>query len=63
MLLSAPGVKSLIFGLIIIFFIIHEPMGLDGRWIKLKTWFTQFPFYRAATFRRQKMYLRSERGR
>ncbi|MDE2364344.1 MAG: branched-chain amino acid ABC transporter permease [Hyphomicrobiales bacterium] len=62
-LLSAPGVKSLIFGLIIIFFIIHEPMGLDGRWIKLKTWLTQFPFYRPATFRRQKMYLKSERGR
>lgn len=62
-LLSAPGVKSSIFGLIIIFFIIHEPMGLDGRWIKLKTWFRQFPFYKPSTFRRQKMYLKSERGR
>ncbi len=62
-LLSAPGVKSLIFGLIIIFFIIHEPMGLDGRWIRLKTWFVQFPFYRSATFRRHKMYLKSERAR
>jgi branched-chain amino acid transport system permease protein len=62
-LLSAPGVKSLIFGLIIILFIIYEPAGLDGRWIKLKTWFRQFPFYKPATFRRQKMYLKSERGR
>ncbi len=62
-LLATPGVKSLIFGLIIIFFIIYEPMGLDGRWMKMKTWFRQFPFYRPATFRRQKMYLKSERGR
>ena len=62
-LLATPGVKSLIFGLIIIFFIIYEPMGLDGRWMKIKTWVTQFPFYRPATFRRQKMYLKSERGR
>ena len=61
--LNAPGVKSLIFGLIIIFFIIYEPAGLDGRWIKLKTWFRQFPFYKPATFRLQKMYLKSERGR
>ena len=42
MLLATPGVKSLIFGLIIIFFIIYEPMGLDGRWMKMKTWVTQF---------------------
>lgn len=63
MMLSAPGVKSLIFGLIIIFFIIYEPSGLDGRWIKIKTWFRLFPFYKPATFRRQKMYLKSERGR
>ena len=62
-LLAAPGVKSLIFGLIIIFFIIYEPMGLDGRWMKVKTWFKLFPFYKPATFRRQKMYLKSERGR
>ncbi len=62
-LLATPGVKSLIFGLIIIFFIIYEPMGLDGRWMKMKTWFRLFPFYKPATFRRQKMYLKSERGR
>ena len=61
--LAEPGVKSLIFGLIIIFFIIYEPMGLDGRWMKVKTWFKLFPFYKPATFRRQKMYLKSERGR
>jgi branched-chain amino acid transport system permease protein len=61
--LNTPGAKSLIFGLIIIFFIIYEPSGLDGRWIKMKTWFNQFPFYKPATFRRQKMYLKSERGR
>ena len=61
--LEAPGIKSLIFGVIIIFFIIYEPMGLDGRWQKIKIYFKQFPFYKASTFRRQKMYLKSERNR
>lgn len=61
--LNAPGLKSLIFGLIIILFIIFEPLGLDGRWQRVKTYFKQFPLYRPASARRQKMYLKSERAR
>ena len=62
-MLNAPGLKSLIFGLIIILFIIFEPLGLDGRWQRVKTYFKQFPLYRPASARRQKMYLKSERAR
>lgn len=60
---NAPGLKTLIFGLIIIFFIIFEPYGLAGRWEKVKLYFRMFPLYKASTFKRQKMYLKSERGR
>ncbi len=61
--LNAPGLKSLIFGLIIILFIIFEPMGLDGRWQRLKAYFGQFPLYRPASARASRMYLKSERNR
>ena len=58
---NAPGLKSLIFGLIIILFIIYEPMGLDGRWLRVKNYFRQFPLYRPSSARAQRMFLKSER--
>jgi branched-chain amino acid transport system permease protein len=61
--LNASGLKSLIFGLIIIFFIIFEPLGLDGRWQRAKAYFRQFPLYRPISIGRQKMFLKSERNR
>jgi len=60
---AAPGLKSLIFGLIIILFIIFEPMGLDGRWLRVKAYFRQFPLYRPTSARAQRMFLKSERNR
>ncbi|ACE99963.1 inner-membrane translocator [Rhodopseudomonas palustris TIE-1] len=60
---GAPGLKSLIFGLIIILFIIFEPMGLDGRWARVKSYFRQFPLYRPTSSRAQRMFLKSERNR
>lgn len=60
---GAPGLKSLIFGLIIILFIIFEPMGLDGRWVRIKSYFRQFPLYRPTSARTQRMFLKSERNR
>ena len=48
---------------ILIVFIIFEPLGLYGRWLKLRTWFELFPFYRRGMFRRQKSYMKSERLR
>jgi branched-chain amino acid transport system permease protein len=57
------GVQSIVFGLILVGFIIFEPYGLYGRWLKIRTYFDVFPFYRRGTFRRQRGYLRSERLR
>ena len=57
------GLQSVVFGLILVGFIIFEPHGLYGRWYKIRTYFDVFPFYRRGTFRRQRTYLRSERLR
>ncbi len=58
-----PGLEPGIFGLILVLFILFEPLGLYGRWMKLKVYFSMFPLYKRATFRRQKSYMRSERLR
>jgi branched-chain amino acid transport system permease protein len=58
-----PGLEPGIFGLILVLFILFEPLGLYGRWTKIKLYFSLFPLYKQATFRRQKTYMRSERLR
>src|SRR5712691_6895411 len=58
-----PGLEPGIFGLILVLFILFEPLGLYGRWVKLKVYFSLFPLYKRATFRRQRAYMRSERLR
>jgi branched-chain amino acid transport system permease protein len=60
---GAPGLKGAIYGIIIVVFILFEPAGLYGRWVKLKLYFQLFPLYKKATFRRQKTYVKSERNR
>ncbi len=60
---AVPGLESGIFGAILILFILFEPMGIYGRWIKIRTYFQLFPFYRRDMFRRQKSYLKTERMR
>jgi branched-chain amino acid transport system permease protein len=44
-----------------ILFVLFEPLGLYGRWVKIRTWFSLFPMYKAGMFRRQKTYQKSER--
>lgn len=60
---SAAGLKGAIYGLIIMMFILFEPYGLYGRWLKVKLFFQLFPLYKRATFKRQKTYVKSERNR
>jgi branched-chain amino acid transport system permease protein len=60
---SANGLKGAIYGLIIIIFVLFEPLGLYGRWLKVKLFFQLFPLYKRATFKRQKIYVKSERNR
>ncbi|MCY4192347.1 MAG: branched-chain amino acid ABC transporter permease [Rhodospirillaceae bacterium] len=58
-----PGLEPGIFGLILVVFILYEPLGIYGRWRKLKLFFDIFPIYRKATFKRQKVFLKTERMR
>jgi branched-chain amino acid transport system permease protein len=60
---QAPGLKSVIYGLVLIGFVLFEPLGLYGRWLKIRTWFQLFPFYRKGLFRRQKAFQKSDRLR
>jgi branched-chain amino acid transport system permease protein len=61
--ISIPGLETALFGAILIVFILFEPRGIYGRWIKIRTYFELFPFYRRDMFRRQKSYLKTERMR
>ncbi len=59
--LTIPGLESGIFAAILITVILFEPMGLQGLWLKIRTYFELFPFYRRDMFKRQKSYLKTER--
>jgi branched-chain amino acid transport system permease protein len=61
--MTIPGLESAVFGAILIVFILFEPRGIYGRWLKIRTYFELFPFYRRDMFRRQKSYLKTERMR
>jgi branched-chain amino acid transport system permease protein len=61
--LRKPGVEAGIFGLILVLVILLEPLGMYGRWMKMKLFFATFPMYKKATFKRQKSYMKSERLR
>ncbi|MCW5569175.1 MAG: branched-chain amino acid ABC transporter permease [Dokdonella sp.] len=61
--LRKPGVEAGIFGLILVLVILLEPLGMYGRWMKIKIYFSTFPMYKRATFKRQKSYMKSERLR
>lgn len=58
-----PGLKNGVYGLILILFLIFEPLGIHGWWLKAKTWFNLFPLYKQGLFKRQKSYMVSERDR
>lgn len=61
--MTIPGLESGLFGAILIAVILFEPMGIWGRWLKIRTYFELFPFARRDMFRRQKSYLKTERMR
>ena len=58
-----PGLEPGIFGLILVLFLIYEPLGIYGRWLKIRLYFEEFPLYRKATYKRQKSFLKTERLR
>jgi len=57
------GLEPLLFGLLIVLVIVFEPLGIYGRWMKLRFFFETFPYYRKSSFVRQKSYLKTERMR
>jgi branched-chain amino acid transport system permease protein len=60
---AIPGLEVGVFGVLMILFILFEPMGLYGRWLKIRIFLELFPFARKDMFRRQKSYLKTERLR
>ncbi len=60
---SATGLQATVFGLVLVAFILFEPLGLYGWWFKARTYLELFPFYRRGMFRRQKAFQKSERLR
>ena len=58
---QAPGLQAVVYGAVLIAFVMFEPMGLYGRWLKVRTWFQLFPFYRKGMFKRQKSFQKSDR--
>jgi branched-chain amino acid transport system permease protein len=58
---QAPGLQSVVYGAVLVAFVLFEPMGLYGRWLKVRTYLELFPFYRAGMFRRQKSFQKSDR--
>lgn len=60
---TVPGLEIGVFGMILIAFILFEPLGLYGRWLKIRIWLELFPFARRDMFKRQKSYLKTERLR
>jgi branched-chain amino acid transport system permease protein len=61
--LKKPGVEAGIFGLILVLVILLEPLGMYGRWLKIRIFFSTFPMYKRDTFKRQKTYMKTERLR
>jgi branched-chain amino acid transport system permease protein len=60
---QAAGLQAVVYGAALIAFVLFEPMGLYGRWLKIRTWLELAPFYRKGMFRRQKSFQKSERVR
>ncbi len=55
------GLQPTVFGIFLVAFVLFEPLGLYGRWLKIRTYLEIFPFYRKGMFKRQKSYIKSER--
>jgi branched-chain amino acid transport system permease protein len=58
-----PGLEPGLFGIVMVSVVLFEPLGIYGRWLKVKAFFDYFPLYRRATFKRQRSYLKTERVR
>ena len=53
--------NTVLFGLILVFFILYDQLGIYGRWMKIKLFFELFPTYKRQTFKKQKVFTKSDR--
>jgi branched-chain amino acid transport system permease protein len=60
---QAPGLQAVVYGAVLISFVLFEPLGIYGRWLKVRTYLQLFPFYRKGMFKRQKSFQKSDRLR
>ena len=60
---QASGLQALVYGAVLVGIVLFEPLGLYGRWLKMRTYLQLFPFYRRGMFKRQKAFTKSERVR
>ncbi len=58
---QAPGLQAVVYGAVLVGFVMFEPLGLYGRWLKVRTYLQLFPFYRRGMFKRQKSFQKSDR--
>ncbi|MDB5998802.1 MAG: branched-chain amino acid transporter permease, partial [Rhizobacter sp.] len=58
---QAAGLQAVVFGAVLMAFVLFEPTGIHGRWVKLRTYMELFPTYRRGMFKRQKSFQKSER--
>ena len=57
------GLEPTVFGLILVLVIVFEPLGIFGRWLKVRHYLQTVPLYKQDMFRRQKAFMKSERLR
>lgn len=55
------GLEAALYGIMIILFILFEPLGIYGRWRKIRFYFEAFPLYKKETFKKEKKYYKAER--
>lgn len=58
---GATGLQPTVFGVILIAFVLFEPLGMYGWWLKMRTYLQLFPFYRKGMLKRQQGFQKSER--
>jgi len=52
--------QSMMYGVVLVLFLLFEPRGLYGRWVKMRYYWELFPYYRKGTFKRERKFYRKE---
>src|SRR5215468_2088005 len=60
---SANGLKGVIYGIIIMVFVLFEPLGLYGRWLKIKPFLQVVPVLQRGHFKGEDNFVKSEANR